>query len=71
MKMHPVVIKSRDGLDLVSYLSLPQVAADPDGDGKPNEPLPMVLDVHGGRGRATTGASTPSINCWPIAATRC
>jgi dipeptidyl aminopeptidase/acylaminoacyl peptidase len=46
-KMHPVTIKSRDGLDLVSYLSLPK-ASDPDGDGKPDKPLPMVLFVHGG-----------------------
>ena len=47
VKMHPVVIDSRDGLKLVSYLSLP-AWADPDGDGRPNEPLPMVVDVHGG-----------------------
>jgi dipeptidyl aminopeptidase/acylaminoacyl peptidase len=47
VKMHDRVIKSRDGLDLVSYLSLPP-GSDPDGDGVPNEPLPMVLDVHGG-----------------------
>lgn len=46
-KMHPVVIKSRDGLELVSYLSLP-TDADADGDGKPAQPLPMVLLVHGG-----------------------
>jgi dipeptidyl aminopeptidase/acylaminoacyl peptidase len=46
-KMHPVVIKSRDGLDLVSYLSLPK-ASDPDGDARPDKPLPMVLFVHGG-----------------------
>ncbi len=46
-KVHPVVIKSRDGLDLVSYLSLPKIA-DPDGDGKANQPVPMVLFVHGG-----------------------
>ncbi len=46
-KMHPQVIKARDGLELVSYLTLP-VASDPDGDGRPNEPLPMVLVVHGG-----------------------
>jgi dipeptidyl aminopeptidase/acylaminoacyl peptidase len=46
-KMHPVVIKSRDGLDLVSYLTLPP-ATDSDGDGRPSEPLPMVLLVHGG-----------------------
>ena len=46
-KMHPVVIKSRDGLDLVSYVSLP-AWTDSDGDGRPESPLPMVLLVHGG-----------------------
>ena len=46
-KMHPRVIKSRDGLDLVSYLTVP-AAADPDGDGVPDKPVPMVLSVHGG-----------------------
>src|SRR5205814_311645 len=38
--MKPVVIKSRDGLELVLYLTLPP------GAGPKN--LPMVLDVHGG-----------------------
>jgi dipeptidyl aminopeptidase/acylaminoacyl peptidase len=47
VKMHPQIIKSRDGLELVSYLSLPKWS-DPDEDGRPNEPLPMVLSVHGG-----------------------
>ncbi|WP_292476619.1 S9 family peptidase [Methanothrix sp.] len=46
-KMHCVTIRSRDGLDMVSYLSLPPWT-DEDGDGMPNEPLPMVLYVHGG-----------------------
>jgi dipeptidyl aminopeptidase/acylaminoacyl peptidase len=46
-KMVPVVVKARDGLELVSYLTLPR-AADPDGDGRPAAPLPLVLDVHGG-----------------------
>lgn len=46
-KMHPVVIKSRDGLDLVSYLTLP-ADTDKDGDARPDQPLPMVLWVHGG-----------------------
>ena len=41
------MIKSRDGLDLVSYLTLP-ARHRPDGDGRPDTPLPMVLDVHGG-----------------------
>ncbi|MEM9187242.1 MAG: S9 family peptidase [Planctomycetota bacterium] len=45
--MHTPVIDSRDGLKLVSYLSLPP-GSDPDGDGVPSAPVPMVLDVHGG-----------------------
>ncbi|MBN1336833.1 MAG: S9 family peptidase [Deltaproteobacteria bacterium] len=45
--MQPVVIRSRDGLDLVSYLTLPR-GSDPDGDGVPASPVPMVLLVHGG-----------------------
>jgi len=47
VKMWPLEIPARDGLSLVSYLSLP-AAADPDGDGKANTPVPMVLFVHGG-----------------------
>lgn len=46
-KMHPVIIKSRDGLDLVSYLTLP-VESDPENTGRPKSALPMVLVVHGG-----------------------
>jgi dipeptidyl aminopeptidase/acylaminoacyl peptidase len=54
-KMHPVIIKARDGLDLVSYLTLPP-GADPEGKGRPNQPVPMVLFVHGGPwGRDTWG----------------
>jgi dipeptidyl aminopeptidase/acylaminoacyl peptidase len=47
VKMHPVIIKSRDDLELVSYVSLPSWS-DANGDGRPEEPLPMVLVVHGG-----------------------
>lgn len=46
-RMHPVVIPARDGLKLVSYLTLPPWT-DPDGDGRPSAPLPMILNVHGG-----------------------
>ncbi len=46
-RMHPVVIRSRDGLNLVSYLTLPR-EADPDDRGRPREPVPLVLAVHGG-----------------------
>ncbi len=53
--MHPVEIKSRDGLTLVSYLTLPP-GSDPDGDGRPSAAVPMVLFVHGGPwGRDTYG----------------
>lgn len=45
--MIPTVIVSRDGLNLVSYYTLP-LGSDRDGDGRPEEPLPMVLYVHGG-----------------------
>lgn len=45
--MNPVLIKARDGLEMVSYLSVP-VGCDGDRDGKPDAPLPMVLVVHGG-----------------------
>jgi dipeptidyl aminopeptidase/acylaminoacyl peptidase len=46
-KMHPQVVKSRDGLDLVCYLTLPP-GSDPKSLGRPADPVPMVLDVHGG-----------------------
>ncbi len=45
--MHPIVIEARDGLNLPSYLTLPP-GSDPDGDQTPEQPLPLVLDVHGG-----------------------
>jgi len=46
-RMHALTLPSRDGQDLVCYLTLP-VGSDPDGDGRPEKPLPMVLNVHGG-----------------------
>ena len=46
-RMHPVEIRSRDGLPLVGYLSLPRWT-DPAATGRPAAPLPMVLLVHGG-----------------------
>jgi dipeptidyl aminopeptidase/acylaminoacyl peptidase len=47
VKMHAVEIPARDGLTLVSYVSLPK-ACDPEGTGRPARPVPLVLDVHGG-----------------------
>jgi dipeptidyl aminopeptidase/acylaminoacyl peptidase len=42
--MRGLVLKARDGRDLVSYLTLPHRI---EGD-RPPDPLPMVLSVHGG-----------------------
>ncbi len=54
-KMDPVVIKSRDGLNLVSFLTLPK-RVELSETGRPKLPLPMVLLVHGGPwGRDTWG----------------
>ena len=45
--MWPVEIKSRDGLTLPSYLTLP-AGADANHDGRADSPVPLVLVVHGG-----------------------
>jgi dipeptidyl aminopeptidase/acylaminoacyl peptidase len=45
--MQSLEIKARDGLTLVSYLSLPP-GSDENGDGRPENPVPLVLNVHGG-----------------------
>lgn len=47
VRMHSAVIRSRDGLDLVAYYSLPP-SSDSNGDGIPDRPVPMVLTPHGG-----------------------
>jgi dipeptidyl aminopeptidase/acylaminoacyl peptidase len=53
--MQSLELKARDGLTLVSYLSLPP-GSDENGDGRPDAPVPMVLNVHGGPwGRDTYG----------------
>jgi dipeptidyl aminopeptidase/acylaminoacyl peptidase len=46
-KMNPVIIKSRDGMNLVSYLTLPANEGNP-RKLRPDKPLPLVLFVHGG-----------------------
>ncbi len=44
---HPIEIPARDGLLLPSYLTLPP-GTDSNHDGRPDRPLPMVINVHGG-----------------------
>ena len=46
-RMHSAVIQARDGLDLVVYYSLPP-GSDSNGDGIPDQPLPALLNPHGG-----------------------
>jgi len=46
-RMHDAEIKSRDGLNLVSYLTLPR-ESDLANKGRPTQPLPLILNVHGG-----------------------
>ena len=46
-KMRSVVIKSRDGLDLVAYYVMPP-GSDSNQDGIPDQPLPMIFAPHGG-----------------------
>jgi dipeptidyl aminopeptidase/acylaminoacyl peptidase len=45
--MHPVVTKSSDGFDLVSYISYPSWIA-VDTKGMPEKPVPTITIVHGG-----------------------
>jgi dipeptidyl aminopeptidase/acylaminoacyl peptidase len=45
--LHSREIAARDGLTLVSYLTLPP-GSDPEGSGVPAAPVPLILYVHGG-----------------------
>jgi len=45
--MRALEIRTRDGLNMVSYLTLPPGTA-VDAQGRPKAPVPMVLVVHGG-----------------------
>jgi dipeptidyl aminopeptidase/acylaminoacyl peptidase len=45
--MTPIEIEARDGLTLVSYLTLP-IGSDANNDGRPEAPVPLVLVPHSG-----------------------
>lgn len=47
VQMHPVIIKARDGLELVSYLTMPKETNYVPGK-KIHTPVPLILLVHGG-----------------------
>ncbi|WP_040257683.1 S9 family peptidase [Rickettsia hoogstraalii] len=46
-KMIPVIIKSRDGLDLVSYITFPNDVK-LDENNIPDKKVPLIINVHGG-----------------------
>lgn len=46
-KLHPYVLTTDDGYKLVSYVMLPPWT-DPDEDGRPDSPVPVIVLVHGG-----------------------
>ncbi len=46
-KMHSATIRSRDGLDLLLYFTLP-AGSRAARDGRPDRPVPMVFTPHGG-----------------------
>lgn len=46
-RLTPVLIEARDGPPLISYLQLPRWT-DPQGTGRPANPLPLLILVHGG-----------------------
>lgn len=45
--MTPVEIEARDGLTLVSYLTLP-IGSDANGDARPEQPVPLAIVPHDG-----------------------
>jgi dipeptidyl aminopeptidase/acylaminoacyl peptidase len=56
--MKPVVVKARDGTDLLSYLTIP-ADTDPRDEGRPRYPLPMVVLVHDGPWERAASESNP------------
>lgn len=47
VEMHPIIIKSQDSLELVSYLTMPKETNYTPGE-RINAPVPLILLVHGG-----------------------
>ena len=47
-KMHPVEIKTRDGLTMIGYIKLPLINVKTEDDKRTSSPLPLILKIHGG-----------------------
>jgi dipeptidyl aminopeptidase/acylaminoacyl peptidase len=47
-KMHPVVINTRDGLEMMCYLTIPVSDEQSEKSYIPKKPVPLILNVHGG-----------------------
>ena len=64
--MQPVVIKARDGLELVSYLTLPPAATAKRAASRdrPVQPVPLVIDVHGGPWARDSWGLNPECQLW-------
>ena len=63
-RLRTAVVKTRDGLDMVVYYTMPSGSADA-AAGPPAAPLPTVLYVHGGPwARDSWGYNPPSISFW-------
>lgn len=59
----PLTIEARDGLDLVSFLTLPP-GADADGDGRPETPSPLVVIPDVGPARRSTPFGYDNVHQW-------
>lgn len=62
-RMQHTTLKARDGLDLVTYLTLPLFADDPAVPLTSKQRVPLVLDVHGGPQARDTWGYNP-IHQW-------
>lgn len=65
------VVRTRDGVELPCHLYLP-AGRDPDGDGVPDKPLPLVVFVHGGPSQLMEwdGWNGRSVRCQQLIANR-
>jgi dipeptidyl aminopeptidase/acylaminoacyl peptidase len=63
-RMQPVVIKARDGLHLVSYLTLPPESGGGASHNRPKKPVPLAINVHGGPWARDSWGLDPESQLW-------